>query len=222
MNDRRTDHPAPLVVAASLVAVEGLVLLLLASELASSSSQRLTMGVTTAGFFAVYGGALLLLAWSVHRGRSWRAARSCWPSSSSSGSRELPGDTTLVAVVSPSWRPSWWWACSIRPASTRWPTTPLGLDLQRAAQLRQRAGQQPGDVHLRDADLVGDLRLGHVLEEPQQQDLLRRGSSWSSSGLSDSRISTCSRSASSTPMAPSMVAAAPSSPLSLASSESVA
>ena len=27
-----------------------------------------------------------------------------------------------------------------------------------AAQLGQRAGQQPRDVHLRDADLVGDLR----------------------------------------------------------------
>ena len=29
-------------------------------------------------------------------------------------------------------------------------------------QLGQRPGQQPGDVHLRDADLVGDLRLGRL------------------------------------------------------------
>ena len=102
MSNRRTDHPAPLVVAASLVAVEGVVLLLLAVlELANLSSQRLTMGVTTAGFFAVYGAAMLLFAWLVHRGHSW--ARSpivlgqliqlgvAW---SFRG-----GDTTLVAVV---------------------------------------------------------------------------------------------------------------------------
>jgi hypothetical protein len=102
VNDRRTDHPAPLVVAASLVAVEGLVLLLLAVlELASLSSQRLTMGVTTTGFFAVYGGALLLLAWSVHRGRSW--ARSpivlspLIPLGLAWSFRG--GDTTLVAVA---------------------------------------------------------------------------------------------------------------------------
>jgi hypothetical protein len=68
----RSDHPAPLVVAASLVAVEGVVLVALAIlEVASLSSQRVTMGVTTAGFFAVYGAALLLCAWSVHRGHSW-------------------------------------------------------------------------------------------------------------------------------------------------------
>jgi hypothetical protein len=72
VSTRRTDHPAPLVVAASLVAVEGVVLLALAIlELASLSSQRVTMGVTTAGFFVVYGAALLLCAWVVHRGHSW-------------------------------------------------------------------------------------------------------------------------------------------------------
>ena len=72
MSTPRTDHPAPLVVAASLVAVEGVVLVALAIlELASLSSQRVTMGVTTAGFFAVYGAALLLFAWLVHRGQSW-------------------------------------------------------------------------------------------------------------------------------------------------------
>ena len=72
MSTLRSDHPAPLVVAASLVAVEGVVLVALAIlEVASLSSQRVTMGVTTAGFFAVYGAALLLCAWSVHRGHSW-------------------------------------------------------------------------------------------------------------------------------------------------------
>jgi len=72
VSTRRTDHPAPLVVAASLVAVEGVVLLALAVlELASLSSQRVAMGVTTAGFFVVYGAALLCCAWLVHRGHSW-------------------------------------------------------------------------------------------------------------------------------------------------------
>jgi hypothetical protein len=102
VNDRRTDHPAPLVVAASLVAVEGLVLLLLAVlELASLSSQRLTMGVTTTGFFAVYGGALLLLAWSVHRGRSWARSPIVLAQLIQLGIAWSfrGGDTTLVAVA---------------------------------------------------------------------------------------------------------------------------
>src|SRR5690606_11334066 len=46
------------------------------------------------------------------------------------------------------------------------------LDEQLLPQLGQRARQQPGDVHLRDPDLLRDLRLGHVPEEAQQQDPL--------------------------------------------------
>ena len=71
----RADNPAPLTVAASLVAVEGgLVVLLAVAELASLSSARLTMGLTTAVFFVVYGAALLgcalLLVRRVSFGRS--------------------------------------------------------------------------------------------------------------------------------------------------------
>ena len=71
----RPDTPAPLSVAASLVAVEGGVLVLLAgAELASLSTARMTMGLTTAAFFAVYGAALLgcglLLVRRVAFGRS--------------------------------------------------------------------------------------------------------------------------------------------------------
>jgi hypothetical protein len=101
VNDRRIDHPAPLVVAASLVVVEGIVLLLLAVlELASLSSQRLTMGVTTAGFFVLYGAALLLLAWSVHRGRSWARSPIVLAQLIQLGVAWSfrGGDTTLVAV----------------------------------------------------------------------------------------------------------------------------
>jgi len=43
---------------------------------------------------------------------------------------------------------------------------------QPRAQVRQRAGGQPGDVHLGDAGLLADLRLGHVAVEPHGQDLL--------------------------------------------------
>ena len=72
MNARVQDNPAPLVVAASLVAVEGGMLLMYAAmELGSLSSQRLTMGLTTAVFFAAYGGALLYCTWQLTRGHSW-------------------------------------------------------------------------------------------------------------------------------------------------------
>jgi hypothetical protein len=60
------------VVAASLVAVEGLVMLTFAVlELGNLSSNRLTMGLTTSVFFAVYGVGLLFCAWQVTRGQSW-------------------------------------------------------------------------------------------------------------------------------------------------------
>jgi len=102
VNTRRTEHPAPLVVAASLVAVEGVVLVALAIlELASLSSQRLTMGVTTAGFFAGYGAALLLFAWSVHQGRSWARSPIVLAQLIQLGIAWSfrGGDTTLVAVA---------------------------------------------------------------------------------------------------------------------------
>ncbi|MCB0895995.1 MAG: hypothetical protein H6529_04350 [Nocardioides sp.] len=72
MTVRRPSNPAPLVVAASLVAVEGLLLLGYAVlELASTSSDRVAVAVTTAVFFAAYGGLLLAAAWAVTHGRSW-------------------------------------------------------------------------------------------------------------------------------------------------------
>jgi hypothetical protein len=69
---RRTPNPAPLVVAASLVAVEGILLLGYAVlELASISSDRAAVALTTALFFAGYGALLLAAAWAVTHGRSW-------------------------------------------------------------------------------------------------------------------------------------------------------
>ncbi|GAA4695436.1 hypothetical protein [Nocardioides conyzicola] len=67
-----TNRPAPLVVAASLVVVEGLLLLVFAVlEIAHLDADRVAMGATTGIFFVVYGAGLLVCAWSLVRGQSW-------------------------------------------------------------------------------------------------------------------------------------------------------
>jgi len=59
-------------VAASLVAIQGgLMFVLAVLELASLSSDRVALGLTTAGFFVVYGAGLLACAWAVSRRHSW-------------------------------------------------------------------------------------------------------------------------------------------------------
>jgi hypothetical protein len=66
------NRPAPLIVAASLVAVEGLLLLVFAVlELASLDADRVAMGATTSIFFLAYGAGLLLCAWSLVHGNAW-------------------------------------------------------------------------------------------------------------------------------------------------------
>ena len=68
----RTRRPAPLVVAASLVAVEGVLVLLLAVlELSSLDASRVALALTTAVFFVGYGALLLVCARSVAGGHSW-------------------------------------------------------------------------------------------------------------------------------------------------------
>jgi hypothetical protein len=63
--------PPPLLVAASLAAVEGLVLLLYGVlEAANIHAERAAMGITTAAFFAILGGALIGAGWLVTRGRT--------------------------------------------------------------------------------------------------------------------------------------------------------
>ncbi|HEX3931841.1 MAG TPA: hypothetical protein VHW64_14140 [Nocardioides sp.] len=64
--------PPPLVVAAGLTAVEGVLVLVYAVlEAASVHSDRLTMGVTTAVFFAALGAGLVAGAWYLAQGRTW-------------------------------------------------------------------------------------------------------------------------------------------------------
>ena len=72
MTLRRAPNPAPLIAAASLVAIEALVLLGYAVlELASVSSDRVAVAVTTSVFFAAYGVLLLASARAITRGESW-------------------------------------------------------------------------------------------------------------------------------------------------------
>jgi hypothetical protein len=67
--------PAPLVVAASLVGLEALVLVLFGvAELKSLDSTRATMGITTSMFFAVYGVGLGYCAYQLHKLESWPRA----------------------------------------------------------------------------------------------------------------------------------------------------
>ena len=66
------DNPPPLTVAASLVVLQGFVLVSLAAlELANVTSERMTMGVSTAVFFLVYGVALVGCAWGLTRQQGW-------------------------------------------------------------------------------------------------------------------------------------------------------
>ena len=72
MTLRRAPNPAPLIVAASLVAIEGLLLVGYAVlELASVSSDRVAVAVTTSVFCAAYGVLLLASARAITRGESW-------------------------------------------------------------------------------------------------------------------------------------------------------
>lgn len=71
----RNGAPAPLVVAASLVAVEAILLVLQGfAEFIALSGQRMAMGVSTALFFLVYGAGLAFCAWTITRLRSWARA----------------------------------------------------------------------------------------------------------------------------------------------------
>jgi hypothetical protein len=69
---RVQDNPSPLVVAASLAAVEGgLVVVFGLGGLRNLSSERLSSGLAVSVFFAGYGAALLFCAWQLSRTRTW-------------------------------------------------------------------------------------------------------------------------------------------------------
>lgn len=67
--------PPPLTVAASLVAVEAVLFVILSvAELLDLESSKAVMGATTAVFFLAYGAGLALCAWAIWRLRSWGRA----------------------------------------------------------------------------------------------------------------------------------------------------
>ena len=94
--------PPPLAVAAALVAVEALLLLVLAVlEVANLRSIRLTMGLTTTAFFVAAGAGLLACAWGLlrlaraTRGPAMMAQLICLGMAWSLRG----GDTTVVALA---------------------------------------------------------------------------------------------------------------------------
>ena len=68
----RHGAPPPLVTAAGLTFVEGLLTAMYGvGEAVHITSERLVMGVTTAVFFVAYGAALVVCAWAVNSLRTW-------------------------------------------------------------------------------------------------------------------------------------------------------
>ena len=71
----RRSVPLPLVVACSLVALEAVSLVVFGLvELRSLETGKLTMGLSTSLFFAVYGAGLAVFAWLLYRLQSWTRA----------------------------------------------------------------------------------------------------------------------------------------------------
>jgi hypothetical protein len=96
------DQPPPLVVAAGLAAVEGLLVLVYAVlEAASVHADRATMGVTTSLFFALLGVALMACGWFLVHGRPWARSPVIVAQIMSLGLawNFVGGSTTWVAVV---------------------------------------------------------------------------------------------------------------------------
>jgi uncharacterized membrane protein YecN with MAPEG domain len=71
-DDTGRELPAPLVVAAGLAGLEGLLVLAYAVVLAADvHSDRVAMGVTSALFFGLLAGMLIACSWYVVQGRTW-------------------------------------------------------------------------------------------------------------------------------------------------------
>jgi peptidoglycan/LPS O-acetylase OafA/YrhL len=66
------DAPLPLLVAAVVVALEGLGTAVYGiAEALHTTSSRVVMGTTTSLFFVVYGAGMLVCAWGLRRVRTW-------------------------------------------------------------------------------------------------------------------------------------------------------
>ena len=156
-------------------------------ELASLNSCRVALALTTALFFVGLGAGLLALRpRAVPRPLVGARAGGGLPAHRAAPRLQLPGRRDHAGRRRDRRGLGWprWPACCTRALDpgavaaddAMAESSRVGCRLlQRGAQLVEGPGQQPGDVHLGDADLLGDLRLGHVLEEPEQQDPLLPG-----------------------------------------------
>jgi hypothetical protein len=96
----RPQNPAPLTVAATLVVIQGALLLVFAAlEIANISSERISLGVSTAIFFLVYGGVLVLCAWALTRHQGWARGPVLLTQLIQLGLAWNLRDTTLLALV---------------------------------------------------------------------------------------------------------------------------
>lgn len=94
--------PAPLLVAAVVAALEGVVLLGYAVlEWLSIDSGRAAVALTTGAFFAIVGVAVIACAWALTRGSSWARSPVVLAQLVALGLAWSfrGGDTTLVAVL---------------------------------------------------------------------------------------------------------------------------
>ncbi|HWJ83216.1 MAG TPA: hypothetical protein VNS55_13350 [Nocardioides sp.] len=100
MTEAAAPTPPPLTVAASVVAVQGGVLLLLGVlELADVSPDRRSMGLSTAAFLMGYGVVLLAAAFALWRRATWARGPVLFTQLVSLGLAWSVRDTVLVAVV---------------------------------------------------------------------------------------------------------------------------
>jgi hypothetical protein len=101
-DDQGRTQPAPLVVAASLAAVEGVLVVAYGVLLAADvHADRATMGVTTSVFFILLGALLAGCAWYVVHGRTWARSPIVVAQVMALGLawNFLGGSTTWVSVV---------------------------------------------------------------------------------------------------------------------------
>src|SRR5215469_533038 len=77
-------------------------------------------------------------------------------------------DTSLHQARTPGWRPYPLHVTQCRTVRSR-----TGRVVNPIAQESERLREQPGDVHLRNVQLVSDLGLRHVAVEAHEQNLLQ-------------------------------------------------
>ena len=152
-------------------------------------------------YFLTLGVLILLIAAGLWTGRRWLYGAAVFIELIALGLtwEMLTERFWIGAVLTGVRRSRRWLRCSAGTGAPRSVGNPLLVHEQVLPQLRERSCEQPGHMHLGDADLRRDLRLRHAPEEPEKQDLLLPRQQLFSSGFNDSRYSTPSSDSSSSP-----------------------